>query len=188
AHFSHATDSADEPMKIFFGVLGSVRETWQAHRSSNPVPGKAKVLPVQWLNVSSSPSAMEISKVLSQGGYPRTDPCLYNRFVGYMANYAPKSTDNQREMAIVRLHLRHPTKPQANTAIAFLRKHFDNKTRDEGLAFLPPHRSGREMFRITFREASRVARNTGMQAEAAWLDQKREDLFPLGFGPPKSRA
>ncbi|KAK5691814.1 hypothetical protein LTR17_025525 [Elasticomyces elasticus] len=189
AHFSHATDSADEPMKIFFGVLDSVRETWQAHRSSNPVvPGKVKVLPVQWLNVSSSPSAMEISKALSQGGYPRTDPRLYNRFVGYMAKYAPKSTESQREMAIVRLHLRHPTKPQANTAIGFLRKHFDNKTRDEGLAFLPPHRSGREMFRITFREASRVARNTGMQAEAAWLDQKREDLFPPGFGPPKSRA
>ncbi|KAK4898922.1 hypothetical protein LTR27_003653 [Elasticomyces elasticus] len=131
AHFSHATDSADEPMKIFFGVLDSVR---------------------------------------------------------YMAKYAPKSTESQREMAIVRLHLRQPTKPQANTAIGFLRKHFDNKTRDEGLAFLPPHFSSREMFRITFRKASRVARNTGMQAETAWLDQKREELFPPGFGPRKSRA
>lgn len=181
AHLMLSYDrSADRALQLLFAT----RNEWelaatafnQQRRANN---GSATSIP-PFLSLSFFPACQEISGKLPTGAYPRTSSQLFDRFIATHRQLRGRTLRRNRydDLTDARLHLFHPSKPDANPVVTYMRRMFGDKSTEEARALLPAEPiSSRVVYYHSFKKAVIVARANGNLEDATWLECKVEELF-----------
>ncbi|KAK4553294.1 hypothetical protein LTR86_009594 [Recurvomyces mirabilis] len=177
--------SADHALNTLFNLLSSrgkaVRLLDPVEQRPLPLDKNGTIIGPQWLAVSHWPATIEISHQLIYGSWRGTSPALYDKFVNLVQKYTWKASQDAKDLTVARLHLQHPTEPNAKPTISLFRRLFGTKSTEEIEHFLPDTGKAREPFRIAFIIAAYQAKAQGLQDDALWLAEKHREIFPADF-------
>ncbi|KAK5692704.1 hypothetical protein LTR17_025360 [Elasticomyces elasticus] len=122
-----------------------------------------------WYTMSLWPAIVVLCKHLGSGSYPWTDAKLYRQFLRYVEKVDYKGTEGQHQLALARLYLFQPDRPDTAYAIAFLKKCLGGKSQQQVREFLSQDKAIRGVFYSTLRNTVMVARRLGQHSEAGVL-------------------
>ncbi|KAK4611813.1 hypothetical protein CLAFUW4_12697 [Fulvia fulva] len=159
-------NSADQVLETFFKV-----KDWKRAALTEQPPGPA-------MPIGLRPAMFEIFNALTSGVKARTSPALYDRFqrfcldqiiLGHTRNGLQR---NQVSLAMARLALHHPTRPDVDPAIDYIRHLLQSKDAGDALVWAMEH-----VTKKFIEETHRVLERQQRQADCVWVERAFESVF-----------
>lgn len=168
--------SADFSLRCFFHVVDRQESIREQHARGND--GQSNLLPPIAL-MSQWPATVVMGSILQQFAiHANTSPRLFDRFVKFRES-GGKDGPGNKEFAMARLAILHPTRPSADLAVAFVRGFLSNTpTR------LPVDRAAQAALHLFFEQVIHFARQRGLQ-ELEFLERTQQDVLASSSGDSK---
>ncbi|KAK4892937.1 hypothetical protein LTR27_008665 [Elasticomyces elasticus] len=176
---------ADEALKLFFTTLQERATSYKSamqslspeiRRRSQTGAWEDLGLPM-WYSMSFWPAIVVLCRDLGAGRYPHTDAKLYRRFLGYVEKLDYKGTTGQHQLAVARLYLYKPDRPDTSHATTLLRERLEGKSQQQVRDFLSQNNAIRGVFHSTLRDTAEISRRSGKHSDADLLDAIRREHF-----------
>ncbi|KAK4888858.1 hypothetical protein LTR27_012319 [Elasticomyces elasticus] len=155
---------ADEAIERFFSVVDRIVVARREPRPSEGHTGLA--------SVSLWPSQVAISKELVTGTYYNTNPDLYDRFVKFVGK-----DGHQTEYSSAQLALVHPTRPNAQPALSYVRTHMGALTQTDVEELFPRGSSVRRSMYFFLRKVNDAMLRQKRTGDSDFLEQVVQNMF-----------
>ncbi|KAK5679259.1 hypothetical protein LTS10_008074 [Elasticomyces elasticus] len=177
---------ADGALKLFFTTLEERVELYKSALKSLPPEDRQRSetgawedlgLPM-WYSMSFWPASVVLGSHLGTGKYPHTDAKLYRRFIGYLEKKIDyKGTAGQRQLALARLYLFKPDRPDTSYATTFFSERLEGKSKQQVRDYLRENKAIRGVFHSTLRGTVRLSRQLGKNSDAELLNAFQREHF-----------